>query len=273
MSFANDNVLTVKTIQVSIIRTLMTALKDILLESNIVFQPDGIRITNTDKTHTILVHLFLDATKFEFYECKYPKIVICANIINLHRLINASDAGDTLTMYIEKNDYKDGSVDHLSLKFENGDIKQCKIHKLFLNELDPEEIEYPVISYSSVINMPSSDFQKIIRDLTALGEKLVITSVSNELIFKCHGKFSHTEIHRGERDSSMEFVTKPAGKIVQGEYSLKHLNSFVKCTNLCGQVELYLENDLPLIVKYNVASLGIIKLCSNTLPGEHAESL
>ena len=29
-----------------------------------------------DKTHTILVHLFLKAENFEFYECKYNKIVI-----------------------------------------------------------------------------------------------------------------------------------------------------------------------------------------------------
>ena len=38
---------------------MVTALKDILLETNITFQPDGIRIINMDKSHTILAHLFL----------------------------------------------------------------------------------------------------------------------------------------------------------------------------------------------------------------------
>ena len=42
-----DNVLTIKTVQIAPFRTLMTALKDILLETNITFQPDGIRIINT----------------------------------------------------------------------------------------------------------------------------------------------------------------------------------------------------------------------------------
>ena len=67
-------VLEMKTVQIAPMRTLMTALKDILLETNIVFSKDyvdskgntvpaGIRIINMDKSHTILAHLFLDALK------------------------------------------------------------------------------------------------------------------------------------------------------------------------------------------------------------------
>ena len=66
----HENVLTIKTVQIAPFRTLMTALKDILLETNISFQPDGIRIINMDKSHTILAHLYLAAQNFEFYECK-----------------------------------------------------------------------------------------------------------------------------------------------------------------------------------------------------------
>ena len=64
----DENVLTIKTVQISPFRTLMTALKDILLETNISFQKDGIRIINMDKSHTILAHLYLAADNFEFYE-------------------------------------------------------------------------------------------------------------------------------------------------------------------------------------------------------------
>ena len=70
VSSTESNVLTIKTVQIAPFRTLMTALKDILLETNITFEPDGMRIINMDKSHTILVHLFLAAQNFEFYECK-----------------------------------------------------------------------------------------------------------------------------------------------------------------------------------------------------------
>ena len=263
----SSNVLTIKTVQIAPFRTLMTALKDILLETNITFQPDGIRIINMDKSHTILAHLHLEAQNFEFYECKKEKIIIGVNMFHLFKLINSIDNDDTLTIYIENDDYLDGIVSHLALKFENGDIKQCKTQKLRLIEPDSEELEYPNVKFSSIINLPSTDFQKIIRDLSCISDKLEIKSVGNELIFKCSGQFASAEIHRAESDGSMGFILKQdSSKVIQGEFSLKNLGYFIKCTNLCAQIEMYLENDLPLVVKYDVASLGSIRLCLAALP-------
>jgi proliferating cell nuclear antigen len=267
MSSTEGNVLTIKTVQIAPFRTLMTALKDILLETNITFEPDGMRIINMDKSHTILVHLFLSAQNFEFYECKKDKIIIGVNMFHLFKLINTIENDETLTIYIENSDYVDGIVSYLSLKYENGEIKQCKTQKLRLIEPDPEELQYPDVTFSSIINLPSADFQKIIRDLSCISDKLEIKSVGNELIFKCSGQFASAEIHRAESDGSMGFISKQdSSKIIQGEFSLKNLGYFIKCTNLCQQIEVYLENDLPLVVKYNVASLGSIRLCLAALP-------
>jgi len=263
----DGNVLTIKTVQIAPFRTLMTALKDILLETNITFEPDGIRIINMDKSHTILAHLYLEAHNFEMYECKKEKIIIGVNMFHLFKLINTIDNDDTLTIYIENSDYVDGIVSHLDLKFENGEIKQCKTQKLRLIEPEPEELQYPDVKFSSIINLPSADFQKIIRDLSCISDKLEIKSVGNELIFKCSGQFASAEIHRAESDGSMGFILKQdSSKVIQGEFSLKNLGYFIKCTNLCQQIEVYLENDLPLVVKYDVASLGTIKLCLASLP-------
>ena len=265
-----NNVLTIKTVQIAPFRTLMTALKDILLETNITFEPDGIRIINMDKSHTILAHLYLAAQNFEFYECKKEKIIIGVNMFHLFKLINSIDNDDTLTIYIENADYVDGIVSHLALKFENGEIKQCKTQKLRLIEPEPEELQYPDVKFASIINLPSADFQKIIRDLSCISDKLEIKSVGNELIFKCSGQFASAEIHRAESDGSMGFILKQdSSKVIQGEFSLKNLGYFIKCTNLCQQIEVYLENDLPLVVKYDVASLGSIRLCLSQLPSSY----
>ena len=266
----NNNVLTIKTIQIAPFRTLMTALKDILLETNITFKKDGIRIINMDKSHTMLAHLFLEAENFEHYECNKEKIIVGVNMFHLFKLINSIDNDDTLTIYIENGDYIDGIVNYLGIKFENGDIKQCKTQKLKLIEPDTDEFEEPYVSFSSVINLPSSDFQKIIRDLSCISEILEIKSIGNELIFKCDGQFATAEVKREESNGGMEFIKKQdSNKIIQGEFSLKNLGYFIKCTNLCSQIEMYLENDLPLVVKYYVASLGTIKLLLSPLPCKH----
>lgn len=267
----SKNILTIQTVQIAPFRTLMTALKDILLETNITFTKEGIKIINMDKSHTILAHLSLHADKFENYECKMDKIIIGVNMLHLFKLINTIGNDDTLTIYIEEDDYSDGVVQFLGLKFENGLIKQQKFQKLRLIEPDLDELDIPDVTFSSVLNIPSSDFQKIIRDLSCISDKIEIRSIatgdSAELIFKCTGGFAEAEIRRTESDGSTEFIQKQhADKIIQGEFSLKNLGYFIKCTNLCGHIEMYLDNDRPLVVKYDVASLGEIKLCLAPLP-------
>jgi len=267
----SKNILYIQTVQIAPFRTLMAALKDILLETNITFTPEGIKIINMDKSHTILAHLNLEAKQFESFECKMDKIIIGVNMLHLFKLINTIDNDDTLTIYIEESDYTDGVVQYLGLKFENGDIKQQKYQKLRLIEPEHEELEVPHVTFSSVLNLPSTDFQKIIRDLSCISDKIEIRSVVGndgaELIFKCRGGFAEAEVWRAESDGSMQYLKKQEhNKIIQGEFSLKNLGYFIKCTNLCSQIELYLENDLPLVVKYNVASLGEIKLCLAPLP-------
>jgi proliferating cell nuclear antigen len=199
------------------------------------------------------------------------KIIIGVNMFHLFKLINSIDNDDTLTIYIEEADYTDGIVQYLGLKFENGSIKQHKIQKLRLIEPDSDELAVPDVKFSSVLNLPSADFQKIIRDLSCISDKIEIKSIATqdgvELIFKCTGGFAQAEIRRTESDGNMEFIKKQdVSKIIQGEFSLKNLSYFIKCTNLCSQIEIYLENNLPLVVKYNVASLGVIMLALASIP-------
>lgn len=260
-------VLHIKTVQIAPFRTLMGALKDILLEANITFTPEGMSIVSMDKSHTVLVNLQLRAENFEEFTCAFPRIVVGVNVMHLSKLVNTIDNDDILTMFIDRADYEEGVVTYLGLKFENGDIKQCKVQRLKLIEPDPEELQVPAVSFSSVITLPSGDFQKIVRDLSSVSERLEIVSVGAELVFRCKGPFAEVEVRRSENSHNMEFVVRPDdARVIQGEFSLKNLGYFIKCTNLCTTIDMYLENKLPVIVRYAVASLGEIRLCLAPLP-------
>ena len=263
----NNVVLLLKTVQIQPIRNMITAIKDILTDATITFTKNGMKIINFDKTHTILVNVMLNSNRFEYFRCEPEKIVICANTLHLFKVISTMSNDDTLSMYIDKSDYHDGVVTHLGLQYDNGDIKQCYNQKLRLIDPDTEELLVPNVEYSTVINMPTTDFQKIIRDLNGISDRIEIKSAGTDLIFSCEGNFASSRILRSESDGNMEFIQKPDSSVViQGEFSLKSLSHFIKCTPLCSHLEMYLGNDLPLIVKYDVASLGSIKLCLAGLP-------
>jgi proliferating cell nuclear antigen len=214
-----------------------------------------------------LVNVTLNSHKFEQYNCDPEKIIVCTNTLHLFKVISTMSNDDTLSMYIDKADYHDGVVSHLGLQYDNGNIKQCYCQKLRLIDPDMEELVVPDVEYSTIINLPTTDFQKIIRDLNGISDRIEIKSVGNDLIFSCEGNFASSKIYRSESDGNMEFIQKnDASIVIQGEFSLKSLSHFIKCTPLCTHLEMYLGNDLPLIVKYDVASLGSIMLCLAPLP-------
>ena len=80
----DNNVLTIKTVQIQPIRNMITAIKDILTDATITFTKEGMKIINFDKTHTILVNVNLKSQKFEKYDCDPDKIIVCANTCLLY---------------------------------------------------------------------------------------------------------------------------------------------------------------------------------------------
>jgi proliferating cell nuclear antigen len=250
--------LELKTVQSSAFRILIEALKEILTDANLEFDKEGIKIVAMDASHTVLVHLKLEAGKFESYYCENKK-VLGLNMLNLFKLIKTMSNSDTLTLYVEHND-----PNHLGIKIENGDKNTVTNYKLNLMDLNEETIQIPPAVFSSVITMPSNDFQKICRDMHVLADVIEIKSFGSQLMFSCKGDFAQQETTIGESlQNGMSFVKKNENEseIVQGIFALKHLVLFTKCTNLCNSIEMYLKNDYPLIIQYTVASLGNIKLC------------
>jgi proliferating cell nuclear antigen len=273
-----ENVLEIKTVQVSVFKLLCTALKDILIENNIKFRKadtsgngGSIVISSMDKSHMVLAHMNLESKNFEYFYCKFPNIIIGVNMFHLFKIVNTIESNDTMTMYITEEDYNHGNIKYLSFKFENGEINQCRTYKLRLIDPIETDLEIPAnVKYSSIINMPSSDFQKIIRDLSSFSDRLEIKSVGDELIFSLNGPYASVQIKRSESENNMSFVQKDDPVYVhQGFYSLKYLSYVIKCSNLCSSCELYLSNGMPLIVSYNVASLGELKLCLASLPPQN----
>jgi len=250
------NILEVQTVQSSAFRILIEALKEILTDANLEFDDTGLKIMAMDSSHTVLVHLKLNANNFEVYKCK-ERTLIGVNMINLFKLIKTMGNSDTLTLYLEENNQS-----MLGIRIENSEKNSITKFKLNLMDLHEENIQIPPPTFSSVITMPSVDFQKICRDMHNLADELEIKSLGNQLIFSCNGDFASQETSIGETNSGMSFIQNQSpDEIVQGIFALKHLVLFGKCTNLCNSIELYLKNDYPLIIKYSVASLGEIKLC------------
>jgi len=222
-------------------------------------QIGGLIIKEINKPGTILIYSRLDANKFDSYKynSKKKKLTIGVNLDNLLIILKCMSNMDKMTWALDDED-----INKLIIILENTDKKEKKIFRLNLSDLDDEKIEVDPIEFPYAACFPSSDFHKYCKDLSLITEKIEVKCTSNKVSFGikgadiCDADFDISETNGG---LSIEVNTDNKNEIVQGVFSLKWLNVFTKCTNLSPQVILYLKNDYPLIIKYDVAALGEVK--------------
>jgi len=253
-SNANGNLFEIRTVQSAALRTLIEALKEILTEANLEFDATGIKVIDVDETHTVLTYLRLNADRFEYFYCP-AKYVLGINMLYLFKLIKTLSNNDSLTLFLPA-----ANPNKLGIRAENAEKGTTNTWMMKLFDTNVENIEFPNITFTSIIHMPSTDFQKICRDFNALAEKLEITSSSSDLIFRCMGDFVDGETVIMSNNQGGIEVQRNTSEIVQGVFELKYLVLFTKCTNLCTSTQIHLKNDYPLVLRYMVANLGEVRL-------------
>ena len=91
-----------KTVKVNKFKQLIEALKEILLDVNLDFSPNGIRIASVNVTETVLVSLKLTPDIGDFY-CEQPRS-LGINMGRFHQIIKTLNNNDMLSIFVEKAD-------------------------------------------------------------------------------------------------------------------------------------------------------------------------
>ncbi len=243
----SDYLFMIRTVKASPFRTLVDALKDILTEANIEVDSQGMKIIAMDGTHTILVHMRLYAERFGEFFCA-RNCILGINMMNFNKMVKQIKNEDSLVLFMEKS-----NTSRLGIRILNGEKQMVTTKYLNLMELDIKPIEIPPADFPSIITMPSLDFQNIVKDLSQLGDTVEIKSAENELIFRLEG---------GEFGSQETVCVMPQTQveIIQGYFLLKQLALFTKCTAMSTDILIYLKNNYPIVVEYDVSGLGEIRL-------------
>ena len=219
----------------------------------------GMVLKEVNKTGKILVYMRLDADKFDVYKYNYhkKKLTLGIDIGNLLKCLKCMSHFDTMTWIVDDED-----INKLVIILESNERKEKKTFKLNLMDIEEETYDITPIQFPYSITLPSQDLHKYCKDMAASTDKIEIKATSNRLFFSGKGGIGNIEFEVGETNGGLSIVstTSNTNEIVQGLFELKFLLIFTKCTNLCNQVTLFLKNDYPIIITYQIAALGEIKL-------------
>lgn len=234
---------------------------------------DGMRIMEVDSSKTVLINVKLDAKNFTTFNCKKNKLSVGVNLNCFYKLIKTLGKNDILTLYVEHDD-----KNILKIKIDNPEEKKNTVFDLKLLDLDEPNLNIPDTTFDAVITMNSQEFHKICREMNQIADYVEIKCLSEKILFTCKGDFANRTTTYVSNDTSTDEIlvsikhasitNKKAPQIVQGIYELKNLVLFSKCASLCNDIEIYMKNNYPLVIKYTVATLGRVLLCLSPINEE-----
>jgi len=230
-----------------------------------------------DSSHVSLVSLQLTESGFENYRCDSDQ---CLGIqfAALSKILKCMTSKDSLSIQAQS----DGDI--VNFIFESLDQKRYSNFELKLNDIDAEQLGIPETEYGTTVKMPSSEFQRICRDLSAIGDTVTISATKQGVKFSVNGDIGSGDMTiKGlvnaskVKDEDMEMDEDiPAQNVddgdienngvqiqleesVQQTFSLRYLNNFTKATGLSNQVVLRMGADVPLEVEYRIADFGSLR--------------
>lgn len=263
----------IETLQPSNFKALFGILKENnIVEVNINITKDGIEILEMDPTHIIIVHVSLSANNFDSFYCKKP-IKIGVDAINLTKILKGVGTKDILTLFVEDPKEHVSNVDDsdISISFglliENSTKGQST--KIYIDTMDvnDHQMDVPDLDYPYHIQLPSSDLQSIVTGLKNMGGEVIkLIFHKDTLHFYTRGEIGIIETTRSKttkEDASIKIQKNQQNDdsvIIEIYVKLEKFVEFTKCSCLSPMATIYLKNDFPLFLEYDVGNLGFIRL-------------
>jgi len=244
-------------VQGELFKKIISSVSDLVNEGNFMCDAHHMSFQGMDSSHVSLVALSLRSQGFKDYRCDRD-ITLGINFGSLSKILKCMSSKDTLAIRAED----DG--DTVLFVFESPDQSTISNFELKLMDIDSEQLGIPETEYKCVIKMPSSEFQRICRELSALGDTVIISATKEGIKFSVKGdigsgdmtlKHSTQSVDSDATDSVIIELDEP----VTQTFALRYLNNFTKATSLSPTVSISLGPDVPLVVEYKIDDLGSVR--------------
>jgi proliferating cell nuclear antigen len=153
-------------------------------------------------------------------------------------------------------------TDTLNMLFESPSQDRISEFEMKLMDIESEHLGIPETDYKCNVRLPANEFQRIIRDLGALGDTCTIAVTKEGIKFSSSGDLGTGSImlkHNTAVEKEEEAVVIDMREPVTLNFALRYLTLFTKATALGPTVTLSMSPDIPVVVEYAIESMGYIR--------------
>lgn len=206
-----------------------------------------------DAQKRILIDFYLKSENFSVYKYNSTNksINIGLNPCHLYRMLKNIKKKDAIILFIDKNKESDLGIQVIPKENNRVITSYIKIQNIQNLEIDlPSGYDKPIV-------VPSTEYQKLCKDLNNIGNTISITSTKSLIKFLCDaGNVYSREIIFG----TIENNDKDALVLYSGTFDTEKLLKITKLSGLSNNIKIYTKNDLPVLFKSNIGHLGEISI-------------
>lgn len=266
MDDVNKPVLVIRTIQAPILIKTLDVVKELVSDCNFIFSPSGVVVSVMDAAHQSYVYVNLPAEMFDFYACDGVHS-LGVNNSHFHKLIRQATNRDEMGLEYHP------SRPELVISVRNITKKTCVTSRMKLLDIDSELLEVPIDrAFSTLIEMNAAEFLKMCRELQSVGgDEVCISSDPREetVVFQVEGDIG--TVQHALTNSSNQTVRAGVenAKAIQEYFAVCRLVTMAKMSSLSSQVQIYLEEAFPILLKYTIAEKGVVAFCLSPQLNRH----
>ena len=236
------------------IKLLAELLANNLKTAHFVIDRTGIRLCKMDHHRRILVDFILRSENFSLYKFKREKMHIGINLNHFHKILKTVKKKDSLQLFID-----DDSLTNLGIKVIPKENNRVTTSYITIQEAQEIDIELPPIISRHVL-IASSEFQKMIKDMSIIGNTINISSKGFSIAFSSNNdgvmrrvvEFGEIDCSDGDCSDSEE-----NDDYVQN-FNTEQLSRITKITGLNPVIKIFPSN--PLLFRTNIDTLGEISI-------------
>ena len=235
-----------KTKEAYVIKILAELLANNIKTGCFEIDSDGILLRMMDHHRKILINLKLDgkSSGFSVYKFNSTKMFLGINLNHFYKMLRAIKKKDSIELLIEEENLTD-----LCIKVVPKENNRVTTNIVKIQTIQNLDIDLPE-GYKRPISVSSSDFQKMIKEMNAIGNTVRILAKNFSIKFLCDaGGVLRKMVDFGESDEEDH-------EIFNEEFSTEQLCRISKFAGLSDNIQIF--PGLPLLFKSNIGTLGTI---------------
>lgn len=247
-----------KTSEAFLIKILAELLQNNIKTACFVIGKEGITLRMMDHHRKILIDIKLDSENFSLYKYKsnIPRS-IGLNLNHFHKMLKTIKKKDSLQLFIDDDNPTDLGIKVIPK--ENNRTTTSTIKILNIQNLD---IDLPGVlnNYGKPVIVPSSEYQKTIKDMNNIGNIINVVSKNFHIKFQCDaGGVLKRKVEFGELEDSDNENSEDDIEYNQDFYT-EQLARITKISGLNSNIQIFAKEGYPLLIRTSIGNIGKISI-------------